>query len=216
MIKSAWKFFKWICSVVVLIAIIAFLFASCDKDDKNTDTIKEETKTESTEAYTFDVQSLIGKTVSEARKAFADSETHGYTYTFLYDGVDLGFDEPTDFDDYYIIESVSGSGKKYDLNIVDKEMNEKEAEQEALNEKLNEKLDEIDALTAVKEYGEQNYSDFKMSLLNQIDGLEQYAKDENTWSIKSKCTVDGVECWLFAEVTGTTANPEVSYFEVHK
>lgn len=211
MIKSAWKIFKWICSVVVLIVIIAVLFGSCGKDNKDSNA-----NTETKEEYSFDVQSLKGKSIAEAREAFADSEEHGYEYTFLYDGEDLGFDEPSDFDDVYIVESVSGSGKKYNLNVVDKEMVEKEAEQDAMNEKLNEKLDEIDALTAVEEYGKQNYSDFNMSLINQVDGLEQYAKDENTWSIKSKCTVDGVECWLFAEVTGTTANPEVTYFEVHE
>lgn len=216
MIKSLGKALKWVCSLIVFIIIIVALFASCGKNDKDADAKKEETKTETTDNYSFDVQSLKGKTITEARAAFADSEKHGFKYTFLYDGVDLGFDEPSDLDDYYIIESVSGSGKEYDLNIVDKEMVEKDAEQEALNEKLNEKLDEIDALTAVQEYGEQNYSSFKMSLLNQIDGLEQYAKDENTWSIKSKCTVDGVECWVFAEVTGSTSNPEVTYFEIHE
>ena len=83
-------------------------------------------------------------------------------------------------------------------------------------EKLNEILDEDAAYTAAIEYGKKNYSNFKVSLVNMADGFEQYAKDDCTWRIKTKCQVDGVECWMFADVTGNTNNPEVSYFEVHE
>lgn len=210
MIKSVWKFIKWLICVIVLVAIVATIFTSCNKTNgKDNDAVKNEAV-----SYTFDVNSLTGKTIAEAREAFAESENYGYQYTFLLDGVDMGFDAPSDFDDQYIVESVSGNGKKFNLNIKDIEEIANETEQERLQSVLSEKLDDIDALTAVEDYGKAQFGEsFKIGILDEYEAI---AKDENTWTIKSRCKIDGVEHWVFADVTGTSLNPQVTYFEVHK
>lgn len=143
MIKSLWKFAKWIMSVVVLVVVLFVLFGSCGKDTDTTDN-------------------------------------------------DVVIEETEEVDSAEV------------------------AEEETAEERLDAKLDEIDAFTAAQEYGEENFSNFKVSFLDQLDGYEAVAKDENTWRFKCKCSVDGVSCWMFADVTGTTANPKVTYFEVHE
>ena len=79
---------------------------------------------------------------------------------------------------------------------------------------LEEKLDPSVAWGTATEYGKRQYGDsFKLDILHMYG--ERVSDDGTTWLLKAPCTVAGVEMTCEAHVTGTTDNPEVTYFIVY-
>ena len=63
-------------------------------------------------------------------------------------------------------------------------------------------------------YGKREYGDnFKLDILHMYG--ERVSDDGTTWLLKAPCIVDGVEKTCEAHVTGTTDDPEVTYFIVY-
>lgn len=86
-------------------------------------------------------------------------------------------------------------------------------EQDKMEEALKEKLETGSAWIAAEKYGEAEYGDFELHYI--LGQIAIYAEDENTWHLKAECTVFGIDKVCEAEVTGTSDNPEVIYFEVY-
>lgn len=135
----------------------------------------------------------------------------GYKATYLADGVDF-----TDFidamkEDYITGELTIDTSKKtvtVDLVLASSvDLAGKEAA-------LKEKLELGSSWIAAKEYGIDKYgSSFELNYL--VGKIDESLYDENTWFLKAECKVNGQKKTCEARVTGTTANPEVVFFDIY-
>lgn len=134
-----------------------------------------------------------------------------YEATFFADGVEF-----TDFIDSVKDDYITGTLTVDTANktvIVDLVLasNLELAEKEAA---LKETLDLSVCWIAAEEYGCTEYGNtFE---LNYVTGkITESLFDENTWFLKSECTVNGEKRICEARITGSTDNPEVSFFDVY-
>lgn len=178
---------------------------STTKDDKtNDETTNTETK--------VDDKTLLESYEGTPLPLFMDKVSQlGYKATYLADGVDF-----TDFidamkEDYITGELTIDTSKKtvtVDLVLASSvDLAGKEAA-------LKEKLELGSSWIAAKEYGIDKYgSSFELNYL--VGKIDESLYDENTWFLKAECKVNGQKKICEARVTGTTANPEVVFFDIY-
>lgn len=174
-------------------------------DDKtNDETTNTETK--------VDDKTLLESYKGTPLPLFMDKVSQlGYKATYLADGVDF-----TDFidamkEDYITGELTIDTSKKtvtVDLVLASSvDLAGKEAA-------LKEKLELGSSWIAAKEYGIDKYgSSFELNYL--VGKIDESLYDENTWFLKAECKVNGQKKTCEARVTGTTANPEVVFFDIY-
>lgn len=174
-------------------------------DDKtNDETTNTETK--------IDDKTLLKSYEGTPLPLFMDKVSQlGYKATYLADGVDF-----TDFidamkEDYITGELTIDTSKKtvtVDLVLASSvDLAGKEAA-------LKEKLELGSSWIAAKEYGIDKYgSSFELNYL--VGKIDESLYDENTWFLKAECKVNGQKKTCEARVTGTTANPEVVFFDIY-
>ena len=178
---------------------------STTNDDKtNDETTNTETK--------IDDKTLLESYEGTPLPLFMDKVSQlGYKATYLADGVDF-----TDFidamkEDYITGELTIDTSKKtvtVDLVLASSvDLAGKEAA-------LKEKLELGSSWIAAKEYGIDKYgSSFELNYL--VGKIDESLYDENTWFLKAECKVNGKKKTCEARVTGTTANPEVVFFDIY-
>lgn len=178
---------------------------STTKDDKtNDETTNTETK--------VDDKTLLESYEGTPLPLFMDKVSQlGYKATYLADGVDF-----TDFidamkEDYITGELTIDTSKKtvtVDLVLASSvDLAGKEAA-------LKEKLELGSSWIAAKEYGIDKYGNsFELNYL--VGKIDESLYDENTWFLKAECKVNGQKKTCEARVTGTTANPEVVFFDIY-
>ena len=89
-----------------------------------------------------------------------------------------------------------------------------------IEEVLGAKLNDADAIAAMERYGKKEYPyGFKVHTI--IGKIACEAKDENTWFLKYNVTITNEygasrDTTVEANVTGTSSNPEVTYFYVYE
>ncbi len=139
----------------------------------------------------------------------------GYKATYFNQGVDyteiLEFYTKEDCKSFLIGEvNADPSTKTVTVDLVlasSAELAEKEAA-------LKEKLELGSSWIAAKEYGIDKYgSSFELNYL--VGKIDESLYDENTWFLKAECKVNGQKKTCEARVTGTTANPEVVFFDIY-
>ena len=178
--------------------------SSTNDDKTNDETINTETK--------VDDKTLLESYEGTPLPLFMDKVSQlGYKATYLADGVDF-----TDFidamkEDYITGELTIDTSKKtvtVDLVLASSvDLAGKEAA-------LKEKLELGSSWIAAKEYGIDKYgSSFELNYL--VGKIDESLYDENTWFLKAECKVNGQKKTCEARVTGTTANPEVVFFDIY-
>lgn len=139
----------------------------------------------------------------------------GYKATYYNQGVDyteiLEFYTKEDCKSFLIGKvDADPSAKTVTIDLVlasSAELAEKEAA-------LKEKLELGSSWIAAKEYGINKYgSSFELNYL--VGKIDESLYDENTWFLKAECKVNGQKKTCEARVTGTTANPEVVFFDIY-
>lgn len=177
---------------------------STTNDNTNDANINTETK--------VDDKTLLESYEGTPLPLFMDKVSQlGYKATYLADGVDF-----TDFidamkEDYITGELTIDTSKKtvtVDLVLASSvDLAGKEAA-------LKEKLELGSSWIAAKEYGIDKYgSSFELNYL--VGKIDESLYDENTWFLKAECKVNGQKKTCEARVTGTTANPEVVFFDIY-
>ena len=178
--------------------------SSTNDDKTNDETTNTETK--------VDDKTLLKSYEGTPLPLFMDKVSQlGYKATYLADGVDF-----TDFidamkEDYITGELTIDTSKKtvtVDLVLASSvDLAGKEAA-------LKEKLELGSSWIAAKEYGIDKYgSSFELNYL--VGKIDESLYDENTWFLKAECKVNGQKKTCEARVTGTTANPEVVFFDIY-
>lgn len=177
---------------------------STTNDNTNDANINTETK--------VDDKTLLESYEGTPLPLFMDKVSQlGYKATYLADGVDF-----TDFidamkEDYITGELTIDTSKKtvtVDLVLASSvDLAGKEAA-------LKEKLELGSSWIAAKEYGIDKFgSSFELNYL--VGKIDESLYDENTWFLKAECKVNGQKKTCEARVTGTTANPEVVFFDIY-
>lgn len=177
---------------------------STTNDNTNDANINSETK--------VDDKTLLESYEGTPLPLFMDKVSQlGYKATYLADGVDF-----TDFidamkEDYITGELTIDTSKKtvtVDLVLASSvDLAGKEAA-------LKEKLELGSSWIAAKEYGIDKFgSSFELNYL--VGKIDESLYDENTWFLKAECKVNGQKKTCEARVTGTTANPEVVFFDIY-
>ena len=180
------------------------------EDEEKSKEISSEPKSEQEEKGLL--SGYVGKSLVEFMEKV---EELGYTATYWNQGTDY-----TEILEFYTKEDcesfVIGSLEENQVaKTVDVKLQLKSSiEQNEKEESLKKKLELGSAWTAVKKYGEGLYG--KTFKLHYIVGkIDESLDDENTWFLKAECTVNGQEKICEAKVTGTTANPEVVFFDIY-
>lgn len=182
---------------------------STTNDDKtNDETTNTETK--------VDDKTLLESYKGASLPLFMDKVSQlGYKATYFNQGVDyteiLEFYTEEDCKSFLIGNlDVDPSSKTVTVDLVlasSVDLAEKEAA-------LKEKLELGSSWIAAKEYGIDKYgSSFELNYL--IGKIDESLYDENTWFLKAECKVNGQKKTCEARVTGTTANPEVVFFDIY-
>ncbi len=178
---------------------------STTNDDKtNDETTNTETK--------VDDKTLLESYEGTPLPLFMDKVKQlGYKATYLADGVDF-----TDFIDAMKEDYITGkltidtSKKTVTVDLVLASSVDLAGKEAALKEKLELGSSWI----AAKEYGIDKYgSSFELNYL--VGKIDESLYDENTWFLKAECKVNGQKKTCEARVTGTTANPEVVFFDIY-
>ena len=184
-----------------------------DNNGSTDSTDSDNTKEENTNTETkIDDKTLLESYEGTPLPLFMDKVSQlGYKATYLADGVDF-----TDFidamkEDYITGELTIDTSKKtviVDLVLASSvDLAGKEAA-------LKEKLELGSSWIAAKEYGIDKYgSSFELNYL--VGKIDESLYDENTWFLKAECKVNGQKKTCEARVTGTTANPEVVFFDIY-
>lgn len=184
-----------------------------DNNGSTDSTDSDNTKKENTNTETkIDDKTLLESYEGTPLPLFMDKVSQlGYKATYLADGVDF-----TDFidamkEDYITGELTIDTSKKtvtVDLVLASSvDLAGKEAA-------LKEKLELGSSWIAAKEYGIDKYgSSFELNYL--VGKIDESLYDENTWFLKAECKVNGQKKTCEARVTGTTANPEVVFFDIY-
>lgn len=211
------KLKRTICIIAVL--ALALAMTACGNETPADSTTVAPTTVATTAAVTEPAETVAklldgyyGKPLVE----FMDKVSElGYTATYFNQGSDytsiLGFYSEEDCASFVVgnVEE-DAENKTVVVDLLLKE-NLESAEAEAA---LEEKLTVVSAWLAAKNYGKSLYGeDFEIH--NFTKKIAEYAEDENTWFLKAKCTVAGVEKTCEVLVSGTTAAPEVTSFDVY-
>lgn len=207
----------WVNSLLVMILIIAGVVGVINHNNN-----KGGDENQSSNSH---VDDYVGK---DAREAYNTLEAAGYDVRFVFDRANNGgftedgFQEyilqEFDIDSYselpYVVTGQSANGKTITLKVDYSTVVESNNAQAQREEALEKKLGIVESMTACQQYGERNYSGFKMhSILGKI---AEYASDDDTWFLKYTVDADGrknmtMEC----SVTGTSANPAVKSFMIY-
>lgn len=119
-----------------------------------------------------------------------------------------------------VSEIVENQSENYDQSMQfqggEEQIQTKTSEQ--IKSELKKKLDPDVATMALEKYGEKRYRKFKLHIA--FGTIAEEPKDENTWLLKYNVTVvdyfgNKSDTTVEAYVTGTTSNPEISYFHVY-
>ncbi|WP_305150983.1 hypothetical protein [uncultured Dubosiella sp.] len=156
------------------------------------------------------VASLVEGTPTQEAMDKLNATGIPYDVVFVNSPVEFGEDnQPSDF----VVKSVTMDGDKATIDL--RTASGWEADNQADTEKkaLQEKLPEGDAFTAMEDYGERNYKDFKVRQL--MDHISTSVYDENTWLLKYNCEVDGYKKTLEALITYKDGRPEVVGFNLY-
>lgn len=196
---------------ITLAGMMALSFTGCGKSAPKNETKKENVKKDNTKKEKKEenkLSDMVGKPLTETMKKIDEL---GYTATYFADGVDF-----TDFIDSVKDDYLTG---KVEENPSDKTVkitlqSASSAKSSEAEKQLSKKLDVGTAWTAAKKYGQKQYGD-KFELNYLVGKIDESAEDENTWSLKAECKVDGNKMTCEAKVTGTNDNPEVTSFDVY-
>lgn len=217
-------------TIIILVFILIFGLSKCTNSNK--DNIKETKQSEKT-SETKKKKKKKEKTFKEfenttLKDSFQALKDTGYTITYRYKSSDYdctqeyaNLSNDSEFLDGWIItsiENVDNDKKSFTVYIQTQDSIDAETQRSANAKALTSKLEEVAAWKAVQEYGLTQYSDFKVHYLT--GKLANEPKDENTWFLKASVTYKNelgnkIKSTCEAEVTGTTNNPQVTYFLVN-
>lgn len=238
-----WVIAAWLLVCVVAIVIGSLTEGNSDSTDNNKAAVTHESTTttvtpkkiaesDATESDATKVKSILAASSGQpAATVYKQLIGLGYNITFTHAVSKQDFTETvidainhpnaqtsnpwivTDYSDLDV------ENKEVTLFVDTPENMDKSKAAEATKDALNKKLDLDEAWIAVDVYGQDKYPrGFKLSW-NEI--LSEAPKNASTWSLKARCNVTdefgatrkGVTCE--AEVTGTTADPQVISFRVY-
>ena len=229
--KSKKGFNKTLTIVIIVLALIFGLSKCTNSNDDTTKETKQSEKTVETkkkkkkkkEEKTF--KEFENTSLKDSYQALKDT---GYTITYRYQKNDYectqeysNLSNDSEFLNGWVITSIANvdnKKKSFTVYIQTQESIDADAQRSANTKALTSKLEEVAAWEAVQQYGLTQYSDFKVHYLT--GKLANEPKDENTWSLKASVTYrnelgNKVKGTCEAEVTGTTAAPQVTYFLVY-
>ena len=207
---------KWFIAIVVIFALGA-IGAIVGENDLLTDQASTTEASSENISAKDEIEKLEGKTCYDAEQILNELGYNGI-YTFETNGLDFTGEvdamDPENQKTFIItkVGDIDESSKEASFIINSLSNKEKEANEDSLRERLS----EGSSCVAIEDYGKGEYPyGFDFSSFSAKFTL----KDDNTWHVSGNCTVTneyGVEAKMqcIAEVTGTTGNPEVIYFEV--
>ena len=104
---------------------------------------------------------------------------------------------------------------KINFNELEDARQKRIQKEEAQREKLEKVLPRDAVWEAISEYGEEHYEAFSISGW-QVATHRYEPKNDDTWYAEMYCRVEGDQCILCAEITGTEEHPEILSYHVYE